>query len=155
MNVKKFFITTDKSSSRGFTLIEVMIALAIFAVGFLAVGSMQIAAINTNAHSRFSTTLIYIAKDRAEELMALAYDDARLDGAAVPGLNHAPASDADWIDNDEDGQIDEAGESGHITIKWTVIDDTPLPGAKSVRVTATRNAGRRRFASFDFIKANM
>jgi type IV pilus assembly protein PilV len=155
MAVKKFLETIGSRCNQGFTLIEVMIALAIFAIGFLALSSMQITAINTNANARNSTTVITIAKDRAEELMALPYDDADLVGSAAPGTNYAPAADVDLIDNDEDGQIDEAGETGHITITWTVIDDQPLPGTKSVRVTAIRTARGQRRASFDFIKANM
>ena len=155
MAVKKFLETTGSRCNPGFTIMEVMIALAIFAVGFLAVGSMQITAINTNANTRNSTTVITIAKDRAEELMALPFDDANLVGSVTPGIDYTPAADADLIDNDEDGQIDEAGETGHITISWTVIDDQPLPGTKSVRVTAIRTARSQRRASFDFIKANM
>ena len=155
MVVKKYLETIGSRCNQGFTIIEVMIALAIFAIGFLGVSSMQITAINTNANARNSTTVITIAKDRAEELMALPYDDANLVGSAAPGTNHAPAADADLVDNDEDGQIDEAGETGHITINWTVIDDQPLPGAKSVRVNAIRTAGGQRRASFDFIKANI
>lgn len=155
MLAQNVFKNENRSDDRGFTIIEVMIAIAIFAIGFLAVSSMQISAITNNANSRNSTTVITIAKDRAEELMALPYDDVNLVGSAAPGTNYAPATNADLIDNDEDGQIDEAGETGHITISWTVVDDTPLPGTKSVRVVAIRTAGGQRRASFDFVKANM
>ncbi len=40
---------TKQMTNEGFTLVEVMIGMAIFLIGFLAVGSMQIAAINGNA----------------------------------------------------------------------------------------------------------
>ncbi len=155
MVVRKFLETIDSRCNQGFTLIEILIALAIFAVGFLALSSMQITAINTNANARSSTTVINIAKDRAEELMALPYGDADLVGSVAPGTNHLPAADADLIDNNEDGQVDEAGETGHITISWTVINDQPRLGTKSVQVTAIRKARGQRRASFDFIKANM
>lgn len=155
MAVIKCLKSIDSHCNQGFTVIEILIALAIFAIGFLALSSMQITAINTNASTRYSTTVINIAKDRAEELMALPYNDANLVGSAAPGTTYAPAADADLIDNNEDGQIDEAGEAGHITITWTVIDDQPRPGTKSVRVTAIRTGRNQRRASFDFIKANM
>ena len=44
--------------NRGYTLIEVMIAIAIFSIGFLAVGSMQIRATRTGVSSRNQTTVL-------------------------------------------------------------------------------------------------
>jgi type IV pilus modification protein PilV len=75
MFIKKSAGIPDGICKQGFTLIEVLIAMAIFAIGILAVGSMQISAINTNALARNSTTVVTMAKDRAEQLMALPYND--------------------------------------------------------------------------------
>ena len=142
--------------NQGFTLIEVLISIAIFAIGILAVGSMQIRAINTNVSSRNSTTVITVAKDRAEELMAMSYNDANLAGSAAPGTLHTPPAAADLIDNDEDGQIDETGETGQVSVTWNVIENQPLLGTKSIRVTVVRTVGSsQRSAILDFIKANM
>jgi type IV pilus assembly protein PilV len=58
----------------GFTLIEVMIALAIFAIGILAVSAMQITAINQNSGSRMQTEATAVAEQLIERLMALPYD---------------------------------------------------------------------------------
>jgi type IV pilus assembly protein PilV len=146
------------SRNRGYTLMEVLIAIAIFSIGFLAVGSMQIMAMRTGVNSRNQTTVLSIAKDRAEELEALPYTHADLAGSAAPGTTHAPAADIDGIDNDENGIVDdEAPGSGQITITWNVIDDQPIAGTKSIRVTVTRTkvAGSQRNAILDFIKANM
>jgi type IV pilus assembly protein PilV len=158
----KQLIATRKNNcdpQQGYTLIEVLIAMAIFAVGILAVGSMQISAINTNAGSRNSTTVVTYAKDRAEDLMALEYSHADLD-PDVAVNPHAPAANADGIDNDEDGQIDEAGETGHISIQWNVIE-ADLTGdgindSKVISITVTRAVGTsQRRASLDFVRANM
>lgn len=157
MNSKKLIETrkNNHSHQQGFTLMEVLIAIAIFSIGMLAVGSMQITAINTNAKSRNSTTVVTYAKDKAEELMALDYEHADLD--ADPAVNpHTPAADVDGIDNDEDGQIDELGEAGQVSITWNVIDDLPIAGTKSIRVTVVRTVGaNQRSASLDFIKARI
>ncbi len=156
MFIKKSTEIPKSVYNRGFTLIEVLIAITIFAIGILAVGSMQISAINTNAGARTYTTVVTLAKDRAEELLALPYDDADLVGSSDPGTPYAPAASADGIDNDEDGQIDEVGETGQVSVRWNVIEDQPLPGTKSIRVTVTRTVGTdQRWASLDFIKANM
>ena len=42
----------EKRGRRGFTLIEVLIAMAIFSLGMLAVGTLQITSTNSNASAR-------------------------------------------------------------------------------------------------------
>ncbi len=146
----------NSHDQQGFTLIEALIAMAIFSIGILAVFSMQLTAITTNTNARNSTAVLTIAKDRVEDLIDLPYDHADLAGSAAPGVVHTPNTAADFIDNDEDGQIDEAGETGPISVAWMVIDDQPLPGAKSVRVTASKiESGRPKTVTLDFIKANL
>ena len=126
--------------------------MAIFLIGILAVLMMHIKAINTNTGAR-SVTLNYTwAMDKVEELLRLPYNDANL--AAGP---HAPASDADFIDNNCDGQIDEDGETGQILINWTAQDDFPVANTKSVRVTVTQQVPLMgdKVIHVDFIKADI
>lgn len=144
----------------GFTLIEVLIAMSIFAIGILAVGSMQVSAINKYAGARNSTTVVTMAKDRVEELTGLAYDHADLDAGEHSVAAGNLTAITDGIDNDEDGRIDEAGETGHISIIWNVtVSDLTGDGVddgKVITVTVTRDAaGHERSASLDFFKANM
>ncbi len=152
-------LTHDQTGTcrNGYTLIEVLIAMAIFSIGFLAVSTMQISAINSNANARSQTTVLNYAKDKIEDLMALDYSHADL--AAGP---HSDAAgnlnpDADGIDNNENGEIDESAEAGHIGIEW-VVTEIDLNGdtfndAKSIRVTVTRDAsGRQRQATLDVLK---
>ena len=135
----------------GFTLIEVLMAMAIFLIGILAVLIMQIRAINTNSGARSVTENYTWAMDKVEELLGLPYDD--------PNLNlgtFAPASDADSIDNNCNGQIDEAGENGAIDITW-VVQAGPVAGTKWVQVTVTQSVplSGDKIVNVDFIKANM
>jgi type IV pilus modification protein PilV len=62
----------------GFTLIEILIALSIFAVGILAVASMQVMAIKTNHKASNVTETVTWAQDTMEELISLPWSDARL-----------------------------------------------------------------------------
>ena len=68
----------------GFTLTEVLIGMAIFAIGILAVTTMQIRSINQNASARIQTEATTLAADWMEQLLALPYDDPWLDEANSP-----------------------------------------------------------------------
>jgi prepilin-type N-terminal cleavage/methylation domain-containing protein len=59
----------------GFTLIEAMMAMAIFAIGILALYGMQLAAIKENVISDRITTGSTWAVDRVEQLLSLDYED--------------------------------------------------------------------------------
>lgn len=143
---------TGYESQRGFTIVEVLLAMAIFLIGILAVLMMQIKAINTNSGARGVTQNYTWAMDKVEELLRLPYDDANLAAGS-----HTPASDADSIDNNCDGRIDEAGEAGQILISWTVQDDFPVTDTKSVRVTVTQRVPLvgDKVINVDFIKAGI
>jgi len=129
-------------NNRGFTLIEIMIAMVIFVVGMLSVAAMQTSATKGNNTANRSTRAFTWCSDRMEVLMSLPYTDANLVGAPDPGTTYAPAQTADGIDNDYDGQIDEVGESGVVTITWNVVDNDGVTGVppppdntKSITVT--------------------
>jgi type IV pilus assembly protein PilV len=114
----------------GFTLIEVLIALTIFAVGMLSVAAMQNSAIKMNSTADKLTHLATWGMDKIEELSALPYFDPSLDSAGDP---HQEVS-------------------GDYTITWTVIDDNPMTNIKNVTVTVT---GRGKRIDISFLKPNV
>jgi type IV pilus assembly protein PilV len=140
----------------GYTLIEVLMAMAIFLIGILAVLMMQIKAIDTNASARSVTENYTWAMDKAEELLAQNYDDAQLATGEHSVAAGTFTQAADGIDNNADGQIDETGESGQISISWSV-QDGPVDDTKWVQVTVVqrRPLARDKVINVDFIKANM
>ena len=77
-------------TNRGYTLIEIMIAIGIFAIGFLAIASLQITASKNSRTGSEITEAATIATDRMEMLMVLPFDDPLLDPTANP---HPPAPD--------------------------------------------------------------
>ncbi len=126
--------------NKGFTLIEVMIAMVIFVVGMLSVAAMQTNATRGNITANRTTRSFIWCSDRTEVLKSLPYTalltDPSLIGAPDPGITYPLVQDADGVDNDYDGQIDEAGETGNINIRYTVIDDAVLLNTKTITVRA-------------------
>jgi len=140
----------------GYTLVEVLMAMAIFLIGILAVLMMQIKAIDTNASARSITENYTWAMDKAEELLAQNYDDAQLATGEHSVAAGTFTQATDGIDNNADGQIDETGESGQISISWSV-QGGPVDDTKWVQVTVVqrRPLAMDKVINVDFIKANM
>jgi type IV pilus modification protein PilV len=122
------------NAEKGFTLMEVLIAVAIFSIGILGVVALQSGSIRGNTSARGVTDIAVIASDCLEMLRSLPYNDPALD-ADVGVFNLA--QDDDDVDNDYDGFIDEANEAGPITVQYTVTGDWPLERTKTVVVTVT------------------
>jgi len=67
------------NSAEGFTFIELLISVAIFAIGILAVASVQLGSMNSDTHSRLLTDAYKVATDQVEDIIRWNYHDARLD----------------------------------------------------------------------------
>lgn len=125
-----------KTSDSGFTLIEVIIALAILTIGILSVNAMQVVSVRGNNTANRLTTAATWATDRAEVLFNKEYDDPDLNddggGAAngLAGLNDATAATADGNDVSPDGEY---------TIFWNIAENEPLPNLKTINVIVVRN----------------
>jgi prepilin-type N-terminal cleavage/methylation domain-containing protein len=67
-----------KRGERGFTLIEVLVAMGILATGLLAVSAAQLYAMRGGRSGRHTTDAAEIAQTQIEELNRLAWTDANL-----------------------------------------------------------------------------
>ena len=132
-------------NEQGFTLIEVLVALAIFSVGILGVGMLQINATGGNKNAQSVTYSSEWALGQTEWLLTQGSASvSQYDGI----VSTNPAQDADGIDNNYDGRIDEANEAGPLSISWTVneVDLDPNIGTdiynyKIITVTVTKTLG--------------
>lgn len=122
----------------GVLIIEALIALAILSVGVLAIAAMQITASRSNLSAREYMDLNTMAVQQMEQLLNQPY---------LSLVTTAPASDADGIDNDADGVIDETGEpAGRWAVSWTVANDAIMQNSRTIALTVTENtaSGPRR-----------
>lgn len=126
----QFAMKTPPIDDRGFTFIEVLIVIAIFSVGVLAVAAMQVTAINTNASARMSGEATALAANQLEVLMALNYGHADLNPAGNPHEVVEGAYTVNWIVTDSD--IDGDGNNDSKTISVTVRCANPK--AKDVQI---------------------
>lgn len=128
-------INDPGKAESGFTLIEVVIALAIFSIGILAVFSLHISSIGGNAVARGVTENVTAAAAKVEELMAADYEGLASSPVPVP----------------VDG-------SDYLSINWTVetncLGGLDLGDHKCVTVTvrSTVNGGREKAINLDFLK---
>lgn len=129
---------------QGFTLIEVLIAITIFAVGLLAVAAMQTSAITVNSTADQITTRMTWAQDKIEELMALPYTDPLLEDLGNPpsGTDSAGNLHQETI---SEGSVD-------YTILWTVTNNTPISGNKLITVTVT---GKGKTTRVSYVKPSL
>jgi len=109
----------------GFTLLEVLVAVTIFAIGILAVASMQLTSIQGNAFGNEMTTATFLAQAQLERLKSVA--DVSSD---LPiGITADPLNPMDENEN--------SGVSGAIYNRsWTVATG---PSADSRQVSVTVN----------------
>ena len=97
---------------KGFTLVEMLIALTIFAIGILGVASTQVWGLRGNSSAIWHTQAATFAADRIEQLMA------------VPYANLASLSPG----NETQGDNDE------YKVSWTVFPNDPIDFTSTITV---------------------
>lgn len=154
-------------NQRGFSLIEVMVALAVFAIGIIACYTMQTRSMDTAGMANSMATSSTWATYLVEELLTKPYGDkAWYNGTDKdnPG-GIADIDDTDKPADTPDGQVhiqptgtinDTAGTSDLYSIYWNVANNSPLDGIKQIRVTVLKNSGMNSglLYSHDYFKSN-
>ena len=135
-----------RTKDRGFTLLEILIAISILTVGLLAVASMQISAMRANTFAGGVTEGTTWTGDQLEKLLARPYDDADLndtDGDGAAGLDDT-GDDADYPPEDR----------GRYTVCWNVAVDAVTNNTKTISVIAIwTDHGVSKRVSIQHIKA--
>lgn len=120
---KKAMTITGMHNHKGFTLVEIMVAMFILIIALLSLVSVAVMVIKGNTFSKTMTTATTFARDKLEQLKNTGYDSLA-------------------------GGTDTVGSI--YTRTWTVTADSPAADMKTVEVVvqwnwlgATRNATLR------------
>ncbi len=110
---------------KGFTLIEVLIVMAIFSIGILAVVAMQVTSTKGNASARRITEATALAENQIENLMQVSYDHADLNPANNPHESTQGPYAINWnvteVDLDANGTND--SKTVDVTVNWNYGGD--------------------------------
>jgi type IV pilus assembly protein PilV len=99
---------SEQNNKSGFTLIEVLIAMVVFAIGILAITGMQVTSIQGNQSARLRTEAVSYASKHMDTLISQGYS-AVTDGSAT---------------------------EGSIELEWEIFSDSPVSGAKNIVLEA-------------------
>jgi type IV pilus assembly protein PilV len=136
------------ANEAGFMLIEILVAISIFAIGLLAVAALQLRAVGNNTTGRFSMDSMTWTANQFEQFLTQSIDNANFvdtNGDGTAGLDAATAGSADFtLAFPDDGR--------NTQMYWNVADNPR--GFKHIRViTVWRRVGASpKRAVFDFIK---
>ncbi len=126
-----------KRSQKGFTLLEVMIAIAIFSIGILGVIKMQIRSQVGNTSARTITQGTTYAQDAIENIMMSTYTPSiPIAGVFTPPPTVDPTS----------------GESYNIS--YVITANNPITNTSQIAMTVTWNdQGRTKTFTTNYYKA--
>ena len=142
-----------KDNQNGFTMIEILIATLVFAIGILGVAIMQISAIKGNSFASGLTEASTLAQDKMEELMMLDYNDLKLTDTDGDGTNMDGNNDGADDSGNNFGLLDPLflppgpapplhaadyqSPSGIYTIYYNIADNVPGTNTKTIGIVVT------------------
>ncbi|NIQ76071.1 MAG: prepilin-type N-terminal cleavage/methylation domain-containing protein [Gammaproteobacteria bacterium] len=148
----------------GFTLLEILIAIAILAFGILAVATMQATSIKGNSQAIGITEGITLAQDKIEEFIYLDYNHPDISDTDNDGTNQDTAPDDGVDDNGGNFGLDDTDAAadhnppdvGRYKIYYNIAVDEPINNIKTIRVIVQwtdRQVAKR--ATVDYMKADI
>lgn len=105
------------TNHQGFTLIESLVALSIFAFSLVVLAYLMNSTMQTDLEARRITAATTLAQQKLEQLRNLSY--SAVSSASPETLNEAGGTTGSTL----------------YTRSWTVTNDSPMNGMKTVQVT--------------------
>lgn len=142
-------------NDKGFTLIEVIVALGVFSIGIFATFMLQGTVVKGNANAHRVSDAVNWGSDRVELLISMPYDSHN-NGADDDGDGAIDEADEFFVDgagsNNDQGGLDDApptntadnsvavnSPGGAYTVYWNVAEDFPNTNMKTVRFIVRNN----------------
>jgi type IV pilus assembly protein PilV len=118
-----------KNNESGFSLVELLIAMTILAIGILAVATMQITSLKNNAVSFSRTEATTVAQSTIEDLLARDYEDPLLKDTDADG-------NAGLMDTDVNADFSSIVFSGNrdYQVFWNISEEDPIPDTLTINV---------------------
>ena len=142
------------NDENGFTIIEVMVALAIFVIGIIGCYQLQLKSTGTNSLANSVGTAATWATYAVEQLLAKDYDDLKDDGtggAGFAGLDETEGTADGVLYIRPNGSTGTATAAGDLyTVSWNIAEGTAaaaatgqpvLAGTKQIRVIVIKKGG--------------
>ena len=132
----------------GFSMLEIMVALAVLALGVLGMTAGQLAAMKLSGDSQHRTTAMSLAQQGVEAVQTMSAADVK-DIPDIVGYPNDPANPIDPTPGNQD------------TIRffrtWDVQEDTPEAGVITVTITVswTDDRGANRAVRLRTLKADV
>jgi type IV pilus assembly protein PilV len=134
-----------KLNNKGFSLVEVLIAITVLAIGLLAVAGMQVTAISANSFAQTGTVAIALAEEMVDRVRTHAGTTPQTyngidTSASITAIQAAYSDSAEadalaWKSRLENELLNSVG-----TV--TVSVDTPTANAATITVTVSWGTGR-------------
>lgn len=164
MSEYRFSNIIAKNLQQGFTIIEVLVAIAILTIGILAMVTMQATSIKGNATANRISEATTWGADQVEQFFAKDFDDVTdIDADGLAGLNDSECckngnDPAGVTVTDCSAKADVCLAQGGYFIYSNVAEDEPLTEApkttKTIRVIVNRTdiEGNTKSVSFDYFR---
>jgi prepilin-type N-terminal cleavage/methylation domain-containing protein len=119
--------------NQGFTLIEILFAITLFALVSSAVNILAIGSMRQTLRNRHGTTAVMLAQQQAETVRGLPYDDIASGTMTADVANLAYTVDTDVVDDSPDRGMKQVT----ITVTWTGLEGTHSYEVETIVTAAT------------------
>lgn len=117
--------TRVRSAARGFTLVEVLVALVVMSVGMLGIAGLYLEGLRAGRTALYRTTAVNLAADMAGRIRAN-------QPAAIAYAGTGPGADESCVNGDEDCTPVELAADDWFT--WNKLIETQLPDGASAEI---------------------